>query len=953
MKKNSILQLSLIFLLIVNSFPFGLNVQAGQAGPAGLAGPAGQYIPLKEHPRPDFQREQWMNLNGLWDFRFDPQNTGENERWHDKPQSFDKKILVPFPWGSKLSGVDNEAEIGWYTRTIEVPAGWSGKKVFIVFGASDWITTAWLDGKKLGTFQGGYTPFEFDITSYIKNGMKQQLVVRVDDSPFPYKLEGKQGYGQAKGIWQTVYLDARGQCFIKSIKFTPDIDKQKVLVKVTTSEPGSGNTALKIKFLSGEQTNSELIRNIQKGSTDINFEIPIEKMQLWDLNNPFLYDVKASVLESEKEIDCIQTYFGMRKISVVNLPGTKFPYIALNNKPLYLQMCLDQSYNPDGFYTFPSDEFMKDEILRSKRIGLNANRIHIKVEIPRKLYWADRLGLLIMADVPNFWGEPDDKARKEYMVAMNGMIERDYNHPAIFQWVLFNETWGLFTQLNGSSKRRVYLPETQTWVENVYRQAKRLDQTRLIEDNSACNYDHVITDVNSWHVYIPGYEWKSHLDKICSFAYPGSKWNFTGNRAEGNQPLINSECGNVWGYNGSTGDVDWSWDYHLMMNEFRSHPKIGGWLYTEHHDVINEWNGYYRFDRTEKYTGLDGIVPGMTLIDFHSNIYISPEGPLCRNVRPSEKIKLPLFASFMTGSDLGTSLTLKTSLYGWDQLGNYSIFSSSSQSIAYEPWSAKALEPLEIQMPSVRGLAILSIVVEDASGKVLHHNFTTFSIGEGVSERQETMNIDGRNLKVVRFAPNSFKSQSWSVNQWNVLDGLKVDGAGSGYFEYEVSVPDGITESNTDEITLMAELSAKQLFGKDKKDAKLPDGDYMLGKGTNDPSINPNSYPMSDSYKYPSIVKISVNGESIGTFFLEDDPADHRGILSWFSQPQNKFLNEAGSYGYLIKASVPKKLIENAINKTFKIRFEVDKSLPGGLAIYGEKFGRYPVDPTIIFVMKN
>ena len=136
-------------------------------------------------------------------------------------------------------------------------------------------------------------------------------------------------------------------------------------------------------------------------------------------------------------------------------------------------MCLDQSYNPDGFYTFPSDEFMKDEILRSKRIGLNANRIHIKVEVPRKLYWADRLGLLIMADVPNFWGEPDAKAQKEYMVAMNGMIERDYNHPAIFQWVLFNETWGLFTEIDGSSKKRVYLPETQTWVENVFKQARQ------------------------------------------------------------------------------------------------------------------------------------------------------------------------------------------------------------------------------------------------------------------------------------------------------------------------------------------------------------------------------------------------------------------------------------------------------------------------------------------------
>jgi Glycosyl hydrolases family 2, sugar binding domain/Glycosyl hydrolases family 2/Glycosyl hydrolases family 2, TIM barrel domain len=941
MKRKSFLLITIISLLILNLLPFASDGQTSQS------------IPLKEHPRPDFQREQWLNLNGLWDFRFDPQNRGENEKWYDKSGSFDRKIMVPFPWGSKLSGVENEAEIGWYSRQIEIPSEWEGKKIFIVFGASDWITKVWLDGQLLGTFQGGYTPFEFEIGPYFKKGAKQQLVVRVDDSPFPYKLEGKQGYGQAKGIWQTVYLDARGQNFIKSIKFTPDIDKAKVSVKVTTSQNSSGNTSVKIKFLNGVQINPEVTGKVQKGSADINFEIPIEKMELWDLDNPFLYDVKAYVIEADKELDCIKSYFGMRKISVVNLPGAKYPYVALNNKPVYLRMCLDQSYNPDGFYTFPSDEFMKDEIIRSKRIGLNANRIHIKVEVPRKLYWADRLGLLIMADVPNFWGEPDAKAKKEYMVAMNGMLERDYNHPAIFQWVLFNETWGLFTEIGGSEKRRVYLPETQTWVENAYRQAKRLDQTRLIEDNSACNNDHVVTDVNSWHVYIPGYEWKKELDEVCSKCFPGSKWNFTGNRTQGNQPLINSECGNVWGYSGSTGDVDWSWDYHIMMNEFRSHPKIGGWLYTEHHDVINEWNGYYRYDRSEKYTGLEGIVPGMTINDLHSNIYISTGGPLCRQVKPSEKVEITLFASFMTDSDLGTTLTLKTSLYGWDQLGNFKVYSDNSQLMPYRPWSVNDLKPLGIQMPDKRGLAILSIVVEDGAGKVLHRNFTTFCIGEGSSERLETINEDGKTIRVVRFAPASYTSQSWSVNQWSILDGLKVDGAGSGYFEYEIPVPEDIKLTNTDEIVFMAELSAKQLFGKDRKDAKLPDGDYMLGKGTADPSMNPNSYPMTDTHKYPSIVRISVDGESIGTFYLEDDPADHRGILSWFSQPQNHKLSEAGSYGYMIKASVPKYLLQKMNGKTLRIRLEVDQSLPGGLAVYGEKFGRYPVDPSVIFVMKK
>ena len=214
MKKNQITIISIFSLFFLISSCFKANSQATQP------------IPLMEHPRPDFQREMWLNLNGSWDFMFDSKNVGEAEKWFNKPGSFNKKIVVPFPWGSKLSGVNNEAEIGWYSRQIEIPGNWENKKIFIVFGASDWITTAWLDGQVLGTFQGGYTPFEFDITQFVKKGQKQQLVVRVDDSPFPYKLEGKQGYGQAKGIWQTVYLDARGQSFIRSLEKVsqPEID---------------------------------------------------------------------------------------------------------------------------------------------------------------------------------------------------------------------------------------------------------------------------------------------------------------------------------------------------------------------------------------------------------------------------------------------------------------------------------------------------------------------------------------------------------------------------------------------------------------------------------------------------------------------------------------------------------------------------------------------------------
>ena len=155
--------------------------------------------------------------------------------------------------------------------------------------------------------------------------------------------------------------------------------------------------------------------------------------KLWTLESPFLYDIEATLGK-----DKLKSYFGMRKVSVMNLPGTDHPYIALNNKPIYLQLALDQSYHPDGYYTFPSDKFMKDEILRSKSIGLNGIRIHIKVEVPRKLYWADKLGLLVMEDLPNSWGEPEERMRRESTYTLEEMIKRDYNHPSIFSWVIMN-----------------------------------------------------------------------------------------------------------------------------------------------------------------------------------------------------------------------------------------------------------------------------------------------------------------------------------------------------------------------------------------------------------------------------------------------------------------------------------------------------------------------------------
>ncbi len=904
--------------------------------------------PLPEHPRPDFQRPDWLNLNGPWQFRFDTANAGLNEKWYLGDTPFPDTIMVPFPWGSPLSGVPDKAGLAWYARTLRVPEGWGGKRIFLVVGACDWETQAWLDGRPLGTHHGGYTPFEFDLTAFIRPGQAQRLSLRVDDLPRTFKLEGKQGYGNARGIWQTVYLEARPDTYAETLHFVPDIDRELVTVKVTLNQGAPERAQLRLHF--GNVPREDVVQTIRQGDREIGFDIPVPHPHVWSLEDPFLYEIEATITGGSVP-DRISSYFGMRKISVVNLPGTDFPYIALNGKPLYLRMTLDQSYNPQGFYTFPSDAFMRDEILRSRRLGLNANRLHVKIDVPRKLYWADRLGLLLMADLPNSWGEPGPEMRGEIESALRDMIKRDFNHPSIFAWVTFNETWGLSTRREGKG---IYLPETQEWVARIYHLAKQLDPSRLVEDNSADKHDHVETDINSWHAYLPGFGWRALLDQVTRDTFPGSKWNFVDGRVEGRQPLLNSECGNVWGYQGSTGDVDWSWDYHIMMNEFRRHPKICGWLYTEHHDVINEWNGYYRYDRSAKFTGMEDLVPGMSLTDLHGSFYLAPEGDLCRLVKPGERIRVPLWASFLTDVAAGDTLVLHADLHGWDTLGRHEEFAQETRLINFRPWMSHEIAPLEVTMPNKQDLAVLSLVLEDRSGAVLHRNFTSFLVADGAAPRSELLHEGNADMRVVRFAPDTFTAAQWSLKQWNVMEGLKVNGAGYGYFEYRIPWPADLDAGSIAEVRLLFEASAKQLLGKDREGAVRQEGDFMLGKGTHDPSLNPNSYPMTDTFVYPSAVRVRVAGQAAGTYDLPDDPADHRGILSWYSQLRDRKLREAGSYGYLINISVPEAAWQaSARDRQIVVRLEVDSALPGGLAIYGERFGRYPLDPTLVFVLKR
>ena len=883
-----------------------------------LALSAQSEIPLPEHPRPDWERPQWLNLNGTWDFGFEK-------------GVYDKKISVPFGWGSKLSGVKNEPgkDTGHYRRRIAVPCEWRGKRIFIVVGAADHDTYFSIDGRYLGRHSGGYVPFEYEITDRVRWGEEQTVEFRIWDpagkAAFDgHYLYGKQGYGNARGIWQTVYLEARGMTYIDSVRFVPEIKRSSVRMQIRLSLPAGERLAVRMVFDGGVET-----FEFAPGEMEKEFEAKIASPKLWDLDNPFLYDVKLSLVSTpgRETLDEVSTYFGFREIGTGLTPNGD-NYITLNGKPIYLQMCLDQSYHPDGWYTFPTDESMKNDLLISKRLALSGNRIHVKAEIPRKLYWADRLGLLIQADVPNAWGNVSDAMFAEHWKCFEAMVKRDFNHPSIYQWTLFNETWGLRSNRSlemglaaGKVKKdQVYPAWAQRKVAETYLKAKKADPTRIVEDNSPCRRDHVASDVNTWHSYMPGYEWGDRVERFCRETFPGSTNDYVSGCVQTGVPMMNSECGNVWGYTGSTGDCDFSWDYHLMINAFRRRLKCAGWLYTEHHDVIKEWNGYVRFDRSAKYDGMDELA-GMTLADLHGKagiVFCGPDGSATGEIVPAGgKTVIPVGVSLVTDEYAGSSLSLAVEPWWFDENGVKVLGERKMlpcETVA-KSWHCEKLWDVPFDAPNgdACGCVVFRLL---SGGREISRNFWSFSTVSG-------------GVRTVK--PSASK---WSQGTAEVLGGLKVNGFGKGWFEYELPAPaqGGV---------FRAELSAKRKNGKDFGAEKKKGGlDFMLGGGTYDRSRSQNSYPQTSDSKHPANLKVYVDGALAVEKVLPDDPADHRGILSWLAQPRNRRLHEAGSYGYLVEVPVPASALNDG---KVRIRLESDS----GLAVYGPRFGRYPLGVSV------
>ena len=867
---------------------------------------------LKEYPRPDMERGDWLNLNGLWEFMlFTPDDAEAEKAFVEDRATYKRNITVPYSWVSPLSGIgENVKGVGWYRKTVNFE---KRGRVFLCIGASDYQTDIYLNGRLAGSNQGGYNQIDVDLTELWQDG-PNTIEIRAEDMRCETQTYGKQGYGDIQGIWQTVWLENRPEQYIRNFRFTTYISGD-VALDVCADAPDGAEVAASFD---GKRFTGAVAGG--KAHIDMKFEAP----RLWSPESPELYEGCITLGE-----DCVKTYFGIREIGSASFGKRDFKWITLNGKPVYVNATLDQAFHNEGHFTYPDDDSMRDEAWRLKRLGLNAVRIHIKSELPRKLYWMDKLGVMVIADIPCYWGAPNEEARTNYEREWPRTFDRDFNHPAIVQWVMFNESWGLLdrkddgTGVADVTRKSEYTHFTQEWVRSVYLAAKRNDPTRIIEDNSPCQYDHVQTDINTWHFYINGYEnVREHIANVVRNTYKGSRFNYIGDNAQTDAPLMNSECGMVWGVDTSAGDSDLSWQYHYMLNEFRLHEKLCGFVFTEFHDVINEFNGYYRIDDTDKDWGYEDMCRGMTLRDMHAPDFLAVDCPPCRVTGPGEAVSVPLVLSSFT--DLHHASGLKCEYELWHDSTDGRVCDAKGElDIAPFDYGTTQLGALNLRMPKENAVAILSLWLKDSSGKCVSRNFTTFDVRAALP------------AGVTELSPSA-ATVSNCEHTWLTHAGEKLCAAGNAEITFEIPVK----ATSADYMTIYFEAGSKRLLKKDLPGAQTYGNGLAMMRGARvERGLFINSYYMTDEDELLSVAQVLIDDQHICHITTADDSADCRGVLSFANQKDDRRLYEAGSYGELKRIQVPSRLIP-AILKRGSLKLTL-KSGENGIALYGRGSGRY------------
>ena len=566
---------------------------------------AGDSIPRPEYPRPQFERADWLNLNGQWTYTFDFGRSGF-DRFFEKSEGFDGTITVPFCPESKLSGVEYKDFISsmWYQRKVEIPASWDGKKILMHFGGVDYYCVLYVNGETVGRHWGGMSSFEMDITRYVKAGETANIVLQVeDDIRDGFQPGGKQSgsyassgcmYTRVTGIWQTVWIEAVAPCGLKEVYVKPDFDGSAFVFEPKFYGLSNGET-FNVKVLDGAKV---VASASAKAATPMTVVVPVKKAKNWSPENPFLYDIEYEVKDAAGNvIDRVSSYAGMRK---VHIEGNR---LYLNNKPVFLRFVLDQGFYPEGIWTAPSDAELKADIERSMEVGFNGARLHQKVFEERFHYWADKLGYLVWGEASS-WGinVNDERAARNFISEWSDIVVRDRNHPSIIAWTPFNETWG---RPDNPEDARIH----DRLVSDVYRITKNLDY-RPCHDCSG-GY-HVLSDIWSYHNYnqnpkelaerlaLPedGTVPTLSLEKECAYGgqpyfldeYGGIKW------------VIEQFAENSWGYGeGPKSLEEFYTRLEALTDVILGYDYICGYCYTQLTDVEQEQNGIYTYGRDAKF----------------------------------------------------------------------------------------------------------------------------------------------------------------------------------------------------------------------------------------------------------------------------------------------------------------------------------------------------------------
>jgi len=554
-------------------------------------------VPRPEYPRPQMVRRDWLNLNGIWEFEFDPGISGEQRDFH-LGAPYSKKILVPFCPESELSGIGEKDFMLciWYRRGFDLPESWQGKRLLIHFGAVDYEAKVWVNGEPAGTHRGGYAPFCFEITDLVRQKDNTVVVRAFDDTRSGFQPKGKQcsdylsrgvHYTRTTGIWQTVWLEAVGPAFLSSFRLYPNADQGSITIQPRLDGDLKGLT-LKAKVTANGRKVGEATVSAQSAAP---FTITLSERRLWEPGAPFLYDLEFVLQKGKEKIDEVKSYFGLRK---VELQGNR---VLINNRHVFQRLVLDQGFYPDGIYTAPDDEALKKDIEMSQAMGFNGARLHQKVFEPRFLYWADRLGYLVWEEYPN-WGldHSAPRALERMLPEWLEVVNRDFNHPSIVTWTPFNETPG---------------NQNPELLRMIYRVTKNVDPTRPVHDTSG--YIHVETDIFSVHCYTQDtvkfrsfFEDFKTSDKIWH-TVPGKDAPYQG------QPYIVDEYGGIWWNPGQKDDKAWGYGerprsekefldrYRALTETLLFHPKMFGFCYTQLYDIEQEVNGLLTYDRQFKF----------------------------------------------------------------------------------------------------------------------------------------------------------------------------------------------------------------------------------------------------------------------------------------------------------------------------------------------------------------